>query len=89
MTLIDKPSLILVTGATGAIGPRVGHALYQAGCQIRAFSVDAPASGMFPPDVNVVIGDVTDQKAVQSAMRGPGMEDVHQNISYLPISALT
>ncbi len=78
---------VLVTGATGAIGlPRVVHALHQAGCQIRTFSVDAPTAGMFPSDVNVVIGDVTDQKAVQSAMRGPSMGDVHQNISYLPIS---
>lgn len=77
---------VLVTGATGAIGPCVVHALYQAGYRIRSFSVDAPKAGMFPSDVNVVIGDVTDQKAVQSAMRGPGVGDVHQNISYLPIS---
>jgi uncharacterized protein YbjT (DUF2867 family) len=68
--LLDNNKLVIVTGATGAIGPRVVHALYQAGCQIRAFSFDAPTSGMFPPDVNVVIGDVTDQKAVQSAMQG-------------------
>ncbi|TRZ89623.1 MAG: NAD-dependent epimerase/dehydratase family protein [Methanosarcinales archaeon] len=81
--------MVLITGATGAIGPRVIHALHQAGYQISAFSVDAPASGMFPSDVNVVIGDVTDRAAVQSAMRGPDMGDVHQNISYLPISALT
>lgn len=63
---------ILVTGANGFIGPRVVHALHHAGCRVRAFSVDAPASGMFPSDVNVVIGDVTDQKAVQSAMQGMG-----------------
>jgi nucleoside-diphosphate-sugar epimerase len=62
---------VLVTGATGAIGlPRVVHALHQAGCQIRAFSVDAPASGLFPPHVEILIGDVTDRAAVQSAMQG-------------------
>ena len=73
-----KNKFVLVTGATGAIGPRVVHALHQAGYWIRTFSVDAPTSGMFPSDVNVVIGDVTDQVAVKSAMRGPGMgtEDV-------------
>ncbi|MDI6742550.1 MAG: NAD-dependent epimerase/dehydratase family protein, partial [Smithella sp.] len=65
-----KNKLVLVTGATGAIGPRVVHALHQAGCQIRAFSVDAPAAGMFPQSVEVLIGDVTDQVAVQSAMQG-------------------
>ena len=62
--------MVLITGATGAIGPRVVHALHRAGFQIRAFSVDAPASGMFPQSVEVLIDDVTDQVAVQSAMRG-------------------
>jgi len=62
--------LILMTGATGAIGPRVVHALHRAGYQIRSFSVDAPTAGMFPQSVEVLIGDVTDQVAVQSAMRG-------------------
>ena len=61
---------ILVTGATGTIGPRVVHALHQAGCQIRAFSVDAPKAGVFPQNVEVLIGDVTDQVAVQSAIQG-------------------
>ncbi len=61
---------VLVTGATGAVGPRVVHALDQAGFRIRSFSFDAPASGMFPKSVEVLIGDVTDQVAVQSAMQG-------------------
>ena len=64
------PPSVLITGATGAIGPCVVHALYQAGCQIRTFSVDAPASVIFPPHVEVVIGDVTDEAAVESAMEG-------------------
>ncbi|MBU1183157.1 MAG: NAD-dependent epimerase/dehydratase family protein [Proteobacteria bacterium] len=71
---------VLVTGATGAIGPHVIHALHQAGYWIRTFSFDAPTAGIFPSDVNVVIGDVTDQKAVESAMRGPGMGDVQISI---------
>ena len=61
---------VLLTGATGAIGPRVVHALHQVGYQIRAFSFDAPTVGTFPQSVEVLIGDVTDQLAVQSAMRG-------------------
>jgi len=61
---------VLITGATGAIGPRVVHALSQAGCQIRAFSVDDPISGMFPPHVEIVTGDVTDETAVEFAMQG-------------------
>ena len=59
-----------MTGATGAVGPRVVHALHQAGCQIRAFSVDAPKEGMFPQNVEVLIGDVMDKASVQSAMQG-------------------
>ena len=62
--------MVLITGASGAIGPRVVHALHQAGCQIRSFSFDAPTEGMFPLHVEVVNGDVTDQVAVQSAMQG-------------------
>lgn len=61
---------MLITGATGAIGPRVVYALHQAGCQIRAISVDTPAAGTFPQSVEVLIGDVTDQLAVRSAMQG-------------------
>jgi len=68
--LPDKNKLVLITGATGAVGPRVVHALDQAGFLIRSFSVDTPASGMFPQNVKVLIGDVTDQAAVQFAMQG-------------------
>ena len=70
INLSDRIQFVLVTGATGAIGPRVVHALDQAGFQIRAFSVDAPKEGMFPQNVEVLIGDVTDKAAVQSAMQG-------------------
>ena len=67
---MKRPPLILITGATGSVGPRVVHSLHQAECQIRTFSVDTPASGMFPQSVEVLIGDVTDQVAIQSAIRG-------------------
>jgi len=66
----DKPSRVLITGATGAIGPRVVHAMHQAGFQSRALSVDAPAKGIFPPHVEVIIGDVTNKADVKSAMQG-------------------
>ena len=66
---LNKP-LVLITGATGATGPSVVHALYQAGCQIRAFSFIAPTAGMLPPQIEVLNGDVTDKAAVQSATQG-------------------
>ena len=67
---MSNKTLILVTGATGAVGPCVVYALHQAGYRIRSLSVDTPAAGMFPQNVEVLIGDVTDQAAVQSAMQG-------------------
>jgi UDP-glucose 4-epimerase len=70
INLLDRSKFILVTGATGAVGPRVVHALHQAGCQIRAFSIDVPTTGIFPQNVEVLLGDVTDKAAVQSAMQG-------------------
>ena len=62
--------MILITGATGAIAPRVVSALYQAGYRIRTLSVDAPKGSVFPQGIEVLIGDVTDEAAVQSAMQG-------------------
>jgi len=61
---------ILVTGATGAVGPRVVDALCEVGHTVRAFSLDRPALGALPPNVDERLGDVTDKSAVQSAMHG-------------------
>ncbi|MBU4199815.1 MAG: NAD-dependent epimerase/dehydratase family protein [Verrucomicrobia bacterium] len=61
---------ILVTGATGAVGPSVVQALCKAGYAVRSFSLDRPLSGVFPLNVDEQIGDVTDKPAVQSAMQG-------------------
>lgn len=65
-----KSTLVLVTGATGSIGPCVVHRLHEAGYRLRSLSVDAAAAGLFPPNVEAVIGDVTDEATVESAMRG-------------------
>jgi UDP-glucose 4-epimerase len=62
--------LILVTGATGAVGPRVVKALSAAGHAIRTLSLDSPPAGIWPKDIETQIGDITDPDAVQSAMRG-------------------
>lgn len=63
-------SMVLVTGATGAVGPCVVDALCSAGYQVRSFSLDAPPTGIFPNSVQSIVGDVTDPSAVQSAMHG-------------------
>jgi nucleoside-diphosphate-sugar epimerase len=59
---------VLVTGATGAVGQSVVQALCNAEYKVRSFSIDAPSSGLFPQGVEVLVGDVTDQTAVHSAM---------------------
>lgn len=64
--------LILVTGATGAVGPRVVEALSDAGHRIRTLSLDSPPEGMWPITIETLLGDVTDPGTVQSAMRGVG-----------------
>jgi UDP-glucose 4-epimerase len=61
---------VLITGSSGAIGPRVVQALCQAGYQIRTFSIDFPAPGVLPNQADVIVGDINDQVAVQSAMEG-------------------
>jgi len=66
---ISKGVTALVTEATGAIGPRVVHALCVAGYLVRTFSLDTPETELFPPNVDEHIGDITDPSAVQSAIR--------------------
>ncbi|MCX6564924.1 MAG: NAD-dependent epimerase/dehydratase family protein [Candidatus Aminicenantes bacterium] len=61
---------VLVTGATGAVGPRVVDELCSAGYQVRTFSLDTLSQGAFPSGVQSLIGDVTDLNSVQSAMEG-------------------
>lgn len=68
--MINKKPLILVTGATGTIGPRVVTALCEAGYSVRTFSMDPPPVSSWPDYVESCIGDVTDASAVQVAMQG-------------------
>jgi len=61
---------ILVTGATGAIGPSVVGALHREKYGIRVFANETPAAGLFPESVEVMLGDIADTGAVESAMVG-------------------
>jgi nucleoside-diphosphate-sugar epimerase len=62
--------LVLVTGATGAVGPRVVEALHAAGCRIRTLSLDQPTAASCSNDIENRIGDIRDAAAVQSAAQG-------------------
>lgn len=62
--------VVLVTGATGAVGPRVMQAFHSAGFQIRSLSLDVPK---FDPPLDGLdnrIGDVAIQATVESAIEG-------------------
>ena len=61
---------ILVTGASGAVGPRVVWALHQAGYHVRTFSLDVSDPKLFPNGVEVLCGNVVDLPADKAAMQG-------------------
>ncbi len=67
--MTPKP-LILVTGATGAVGPIVVKSFLDEGYRIRTLSIDKPPVGIWPDDVETRIGDITNNSAVQAAMEG-------------------
>lgn len=61
--------LILITGATGAVGPLIVNAFHTAGYSIRTLSLDPPPIGIWPDDVETLIGDITDDSTVQKSMQ--------------------
>jgi nucleoside-diphosphate-sugar epimerase len=61
---------VLITGATGAVGPIIVDAFHATGCSIRTLSIDPPPFGIWSDDVETLIGDVTDEVAVVYAMQG-------------------
>jgi len=68
--MTDRESLVLVTGATGAVGLRVVQALCEAGHCVRCLSRDALVGAAWPAHVEARRGDITDLGAVRSAMQG-------------------
>lgn len=70
VALAERLPAVLVTGATGAVGPLVVEAFRAAGHSVRTFSIDPPPAGAWPYDVETLTGDVTDAAAVRAAVRG-------------------
>ena len=60
----------LVTGATGSVGPRLVNRLCEEGYRVRTLSIDEPEANLFPNNVEIQAGDVTDAKAVKKAVEG-------------------
>ncbi|MBE2268105.1 MAG: NAD-dependent epimerase/dehydratase family protein [Anaerolinea sp.] len=60
--------LALVTGATGAIGPRLVAELIQQGWQVRVLSRQRPTKPLFPDGVEFIPGDIGDREIVRAAV---------------------
>lgn len=61
---------VLVTGATGSVGPAVVRAFTAAGWSVRVFAASAGEPGLLDPDVEMRVGDITDWPAVRAALEG-------------------
>ncbi|MDB5083310.1 MAG: hypothetical protein JWN30_196, partial [Bacilli bacterium] len=61
--------MILITGATGNVGREVVQQLHDLGHRIRVLSRN-PAKILWPVDVEVIKGDLTDSEAVKAALNG-------------------
>ena len=62
--------LVLVTGATGAVGPGVVRAFLADGAAVRTLSTTRTTDGLLPPEADVRVGDITDVESVRAAMAG-------------------
>jgi nucleoside-diphosphate-sugar epimerase len=61
--------VVLVTGATGMVGPRVVERFAAAGFRVRVLTKTAKPR-LFGPEIDVRIGDVTDAAATRAAVEG-------------------
>jgi len=61
---------VLVTGATGSVGPKLVNRLCDEGYRVRTLSIDEPEPDLLPDNVEIQVGDVTDVATVKTAVEG-------------------
>lgn len=61
---------VLVTGATGAVGPALVERLVRDGHRVRTLSRSRPVTGRLPAAVESLLGDVTDRSTVARSVAG-------------------
>lgn len=66
----NSRAIVLVTGATGALGPRVVEVLQQSGYPVRVLALDPPEHKMFSSTTDFQLGNITDERAVRTAVSG-------------------
>jgi uncharacterized protein YbjT (DUF2867 family) len=64
---VTEPGRILLTGATGYVGGRLLQALVRQGRHVRCL-VRRP--GAFPPEIEVVLGDLLEPRSLGAALQG-------------------
>ena len=67
--MVETPSAVLVTGATGAVGPALVAELARSGATVRVLCRRPPPPGLLPATVEVRVGDVLRPEDVADAMR--------------------
>lgn len=60
---------VLVTGATGAVGPHLVSLLYQEGYQVCTLTRHEPNPALLPDRAEVFVGDITNRRDVQMAIK--------------------
>lgn len=70
MNVLPPLATVLVTGATGAIGPQVVQVLAQAGLRVRALVRRPTTQFDYLPNVECVPGDILDPGALQQTAAG-------------------
>lgn len=68
MQVLSTKKRVLVTGATGAVGPALVDLLLERGYAVQVLV--RGENGRFPPTVETIIGDITDPHAVHRAVAG-------------------
>lgn len=64
--------MVLVTGATGVIGPALVAKLLSKGYSVRVLVRQVPPVGLLPQDSEVLVGDIQNDRAVQEAVKDVG-----------------
>jgi nucleoside-diphosphate-sugar epimerase len=67
---VSNPLKILVTGATGAVGPCVVQLLCDEGYKVRTLSLNASKQNLLPDEVEKQLGDITCFDDVKKAVDG-------------------
>lgn len=66
----EPQSTVLVVGATGSIGRHVVASAHGHGYAVRALVRDARKKSEFPPDTEIVVGDLTRAETLSEAVAG-------------------